>query len=208
MLKPYFCRLAVYQILTDWQGFSRKKTFFFFFSRKRHIIDLQSHISVLESGLWSNLGLWFSSDCDVFCVCHSSITFRTFNSGMTSRRISTKIHNLPQLTTTYRQKAPIAQYVRRIDAQIAVRFCAICSIYIMPRALGDILTVSILIGGCVFYSPSLPCVCRHFAASIPTLHRGKMAKWRHTQGKLGEQKTHPPIKILTVKISPRALGMI
>ena len=33
----------------------------------------------------------------------------------------------------------------------------------MPKALGNILTVSILIGGCVFYSPSLPCVCRHFA---------------------------------------------
>ena len=44
------------------------------------------------------------------------------------------------------------QYVRRIEAQIAVRFCAICSIYIMLKALGDILAVSILIGGCVFYS--------------------------------------------------------
>ena len=100
----------------------------------------------------------------------------------------TKFHKNPQLATTYGQKAPIAQYVRRIDAQIAVRFCAICSIYIMPKgkALGDISTVSILIGGCVFYSPSLPCVCRHFDASIPTLHRGKMANWRHTQCKLGE----------------------
>ena len=48
-----------------------------------------------------------------------------------------------QLSTTYRQKAPIAQYVRIIDAQIAVRFCAICSIYILPKALDDILTVSI-----------------------------------------------------------------
>ena len=66
----------------------------------------------------------------------------------------TKFHKNPQLATTYGQKAQIAQYVRRIDAQIAVRFCAICSIYIMPKALGDILTVSILIGGCVFYSPS------------------------------------------------------
>ena len=80
----------------------------------------------------------------------------------------TKFHKNPQLATTYGQKAPIAQYVRRIDAQIAVRFCAICSIYIMPTALGDISTVSILIGGCVFYSPSLPCVCRHFSASVPT----------------------------------------
>ena len=46
-----------------------------------------------------------------------------------------------------------------------MRFCAICSIYIMPKALGDILTVSILIGGCVFYSPGL-CVPPfwHFAA--------------------------------------------
>ena len=34
----------------------------------------------------------------------------------------------------------------------------------MPEALGDILTVSIFIGRCVFYSPSFPCVCRHFAA--------------------------------------------
>ena len=72
----------------------------------------------------------------------------------------TKFHKNPQLATTYGQKAPITQYVRRIDAQIAVRFCAICSIYIMPKAIGDISTVSILIGGCVFYSPSLPCVCR------------------------------------------------
>ena len=66
----------------------------------------------------------------------------------------------PQLTTTYRQKAPIAQYVRRIDAQIAVRFCAICLINIMPKALGDILTVSILIGGCVFFIRQAG-VCRH-----------------------------------------------
>ena len=52
--------------------------------------------------------------------------------------------DLPQKSTTYRQKAPIVQHGRRIDAQIAVRFCAICSIYIMPKALGDISTVSIL----------------------------------------------------------------
>ena len=52
----------------------------------------------------------------------------------------TKFHKNPQLATTYGQKAPIAQYVRRIDAQIAVRSCAICSIYIMPKALGDIST--------------------------------------------------------------------
>ena len=38
----------------------------------------------------------------------------------------TTFHKNPQLTTTYRQEAPIAQYVCRIDAQIAVRFCAIC----------------------------------------------------------------------------------
>ena len=62
----------------------------------------------------------------------------------------TTFHKNRQLNTNYRQKAPIAQYVRRIDAQIAVRFCAICSIYIMPKALGDILTVSISIGGCGF----------------------------------------------------------
>ena len=83
------------------------------------------------------------------------------------------IHKNPQLTTTYRQKAPIAQYVFRIDAQIAVRFCAICSIYIMPKALGDILAVSILIGGCVFlfaklmFAAILP-FCREY---IPTLHK-------------------------------------
>ena len=96
----------------------------------------------------------------------------------------TTFHKNPQLTTTYHQKAPIAQYVRRIDALIAVRFCAICSIYIMPKALGDILTVTILIGGCVFYSPSLcvPPFC-HFAA----VQCGYIlaAKWRHTQGKFG-----------------------
>ena len=90
----------------------------------------------------------------------------------------TKFHKNPQLTTTYRQKAPIAQYVRRIEAQIAVRFRAMCLIYIMPKALGDILTVSILIGGCVFYSPSLPCVCRHFAI-LPQCNVGILAaKWR------------------------------
>ena len=89
----------------------------------------------------------------------------------------TNFHKNPQLTTTYRQKALIAQYVYRINAQIAVRFCAICSIYIMPKALGDILTVSTLIGECVFYLPSLPCVCRHFAASthIAPRQNGKMA---------------------------------
>ena len=69
-----------------------------------------------------------------------------------------------------------------------MRFCAIsiCSIYIMPKAkgkalgLGHIFTVSILIGGCVFYSPSLcvPPFC-HFAA----VQCGYIlvAKWRHTQ---------------------------
>ena len=120
----------------------------------------------------------------------------------------TTFHKNPQLTTTYRQKAPIAQYVRRIDAQIAVHFCAICLIYIMPKALGDSLAVSILIGGCVFYSPSLPCVCRHFAilprCNVGIYTRGKMAA--HTS--LANKKTHPPIKILTVKISPKALGMM
>ena len=59
----------------------------------------------------------------------------------------------PQKSTTYRRKAPIAQtqYVRRIDAQIAVRFCAICSIY-MPKALGDILTVRVLSEDAFFHS--------------------------------------------------------
>ena len=37
----------------------------------------------------------------------------------------TTYHKNPQLTTTHHQKAPIAQYVRTSDAQIAVRFCAI-----------------------------------------------------------------------------------
>ena len=91
----------------------------------------------------------------------------------------TTFHKNPQLTTTYRQKAPIAQYVRRIDAQIAVRFCAICSIYIMPKALGDILTVSILIGGCVLYSPSLPCVCRHFVIFFAAVQCGYIYSWQN-----------------------------
>ena len=77
----------------------------------------------------------------------------------------TTYHKNPQLTTTYRQKAPIAPYVRRIDAQIAVRFCAICSIYIMPKAPGDISTGSILIGGCVFLFPKLVC-----AAILPRVY--------------------------------------
>ena len=95
----------------------------------------------------------------------------------------TKFHKNPQLATTYGQKAPIAQYVRRIDAQIAVRFCAICSIYIMPKALGDILTVSILIGGCVFHSPSLHCVCAAIL-SFATVQYSQQNGG--TQGKLGE----------------------
>ena len=94
----------------------------------------------------------------------------------------TTFHKNPQLTTTYCQKAPIAQYVRRIDGQITVRFCAICSIYIMPKALGDVFTVSILIGGCVFLFAKLVCAAILPRVYIPTLHRGKMAKWRHTQG--------------------------
>ena len=70
----------------------------------------------------------------------------------------TKFHKNPQLATTYGQKAPIAQYVRRIDAQIAVRSCAICSIYIMPKALGDISTVSILIRRCFLFAKLALCV--------------------------------------------------
>ena len=47
----------------------------------------------------------------------------------------------------------------------------------MPKALGDILAVSILIGGCDFLFAKLVCAailpfCREY---IPTLHRGKMA---------------------------------
>ena len=75
-------------------------------------------------------------------------------------QLTTTYHNLPQLTTIYHQKVPIARYVRRIDTQIAVRVCAICSIcsiYIMPKVLGDILTVSIFIGGCVFSFTKLVC---------------------------------------------------
>ena len=90
----------------------------------------------------------------------------------------TTFHKNPQLTTTYLQKAPIAQYVRRIEAQIAVRFCAMCSIYIMSKALGDI--------GCFFLFAKLVCAAILLRVYIPTLHRGKMAKWRRTQGKLGE----------------------
>ena len=74
----------------------------------------------------------------------------------------TKFHTNPQLATTCGQEAPIAQYVSRIDAQIAVRFCAMCSIYIMPKALGDISIVSILSEDAFFIRQS--CVCRHFAA--------------------------------------------
>ena len=94
----------------------------------------------------------------------SSVTPHKFHIATGGFDFKTTYHKNPQLTTTYRQKAPIAQYVRRNDAHIDVRFCAICSIYIMPKALGDISTVSILIRGCVFYSPSLcvPPFC-HFA---------------------------------------------
>ena len=93
-------------------------------------------------------------------------------------KVKTKFHKNPQLATTYGQKAPIALYVRRIDAQIAVRFCAICLIYIMPKALGDILTVSILIGGCVFLFAKLalcvPPFCREYTHIAPR-QNGKMA---------------------------------
>ena len=115
----------------------------------------------------------------------------------------------PQLTTTYRQKAPIAQYVRRIDAQIAVRFCAICSIYIMPKALGDILTVSILIGGCVFLFAKLVCA--------PPSYRGyiyphcTVAKWQNDgthQVSLANKKRILRLKYLRSKYRLRALGMI
>ena len=57
----------------------------------------------------------------------STLTFWARYTGFDFKS-KTTYHKNPQLTTTYRQKAPIAQYVRRIDAQIAVPvpFCAIC----------------------------------------------------------------------------------
>ena len=64
---------------------------------------------------------------------------------------------LPQNSTTYHQKAPITQYVCRIYAQIAVRFC---SIYVMPKAVGDILTVKYFYRRMRFFI-HLACVCHH-----------------------------------------------
>ena len=111
----------------------------------------------------------------------------------------TTYHKNPQkLITTYCQKAPIAQYVCRIDAQIAVRLCAICSIYIISNALGDISTVSIFIGGCVFSFTKLACAAVQCGYILP----------QNGGTSLVNEKTHPPIKTLTVKISPRALGMM
>ena len=73
----------------------------------------------------------------------------------------------------------------------------------MPKALGDILTVSVFIGGCVFSFTKL--VCRHFAAVHTHIALRQCKMVAHTS--LVNEKTHPPIKILTVEISPRALGM-
>ena len=84
------------------------------------------------------------------------------DSGPPYFRLSLRVRlqdDLPQKSTTYRQEAPIAQLA------VPVRFCAICSIYITPKgkALGNILTVSIFIGGCVFSFANQACLCRHFA---------------------------------------------
>ena len=107
--------------------------------------QVQHRGSGMPSGMtWSHChGLDFGDNVVVILTSHTS-------PGSTSRRLTTKIHNLPQLTarrhrlhrmfaelthklaefdfkttyhknpqliTIYRQKAPIAQCVRRIDAQ-------------------------------------------------------------------------------------------
>ena len=74
----------------------------------------------------------------------------------------------------------------------------------MPKALDDILTVSVLIGGCVFSFAKL--VCRHFAAVHTHIAPRQCKMVAHAS--LANEKTHPLIKILTVEISPRALGMM
>ena len=74
--------------------------------------------------------------------------------------------DLPQKSTTYRLKAPIA--------------CA-TSLRVPPFCI----------------------------ATVQNCHNYTAAKWRHTQAwTLVNEKTHPPIKILTVKKSPRALSMM
>ena len=92
--------------------------------------------------------LWLCLQCYAYAYNYNyayayGSAYDNADAGYGGFDFKTTFHKNPQLTTTYRQKAPIAQYVCRIDAQIAVRFCAICSIYIMPKAIGDILTISI-----------------------------------------------------------------
>ena len=110
----------------------------------------------------------------------------------------TKFHTNPQLATTCGQEAPIAQYVSRVDAQIAVRFCAMCSIYIMPKALGDISIVSILSEDAFFIRQS--CVCRHFAI-LPRCNVGIYSRADHQVVPSSEQVTN--VAILEVTAAPR-----
>ena len=84
------------------------------------------------------------------------------------------------------------QYVSRIDAQIAVRFCAMCSIYIMPKALGDISIVSILSEDAFFIRQS--CVCRHFAI-LPQCNVGIYSRADHQVVPSSEQVTNVAILI-------------
>ena len=104
----------------------------------------------------------------------------------------TKFHTNPQLATTCGQEAPIAQYVSRIDAQIAVRFCAMCSIYIMPKARGDISIVSILSEDAFFIRQS--CVCRNFAI-LPRCNVGIYSRADHQVVPSSEQVTNVAILI-------------
>ena len=87
--------------------------------------------------------------------------------------------DLPQKSTTYRQKAPIAQYVRRIDAQIVVRFYAICSIHSSRRYFySNYFNQRMRFLFAKLEGAAILPFCHEY---IPTLHRSKIAKWRHTQ---------------------------
>ena len=60
-------------------------------------------------------------------ILYTTPTGTDFGSRTYGFDFKTTYHNLPPEGTV------CSQCVRRIDAQIAVRFCAICSIYIMPK---------------------------------------------------------------------------
>ena len=113
--------------------------------------------------------------------------------------LKTTFHKNPQLTTTYRQKAPIAQYVR---------FCAfLCNVFDLHHSQSskryfDRKYFNRRMRFCIRQAY----VCRHFAASIYTHITLRQNGGTH-KASLANKKRILRLKYL-VKISPRALGMM